>query len=91
MMINLDKSFVVFRFITVNLFPVFLMLPHCAPSPLLNKRNYIQVLPVLTQADQGSAVKATINMAISMMNGGDQAFCSYKTSTGFFQSHSKFC
>lgn len=42
------------------------MLPHFAPSQKLKKTNYVQVLPIVMQADQGSAKNATINTAISM-------------------------
>lgn len=78
-MIDLDKSSHVFRFSVINLFPVVLMIPQFAPSQMLKKKNYIKVLPILIQADQGSAKNTKINMTIDMTNSGDQAFCNYKT------------
>lgn len=42
------------------------MLPHFVPSQKLKKTNYVQVLPIVMQADQGRAKNAIINMAISM-------------------------
>lgn len=66
------------------------MLPHFALSQMLKKQNYTKVLPILIQADHESADIITINMAISMTNDGDQAFCNYKTGFGFSHSHSNF-
>lgn len=90
MMINLHKSFDVFHFIMINLFLVFLMLPHFTLSQMLKKRNYAKVLPILIQADHESADIMTINMAISMTNDGDQASCNYKTGFAFSHSCSNF-
>lgn len=86
-MIDLDEPFDVFHFSTIYLFPVFLMIPQFAPSQMLKKRNYIKVLPILIQSDQRSAENIKINMAIGVTNSSDQAFCNYKTGSGFFQSH----